>query len=218
MQFFSKLDFNFSDFELKEEHFGELSFSEMSTIDSTILNPKEKTDFYELCEFHKSDQLSLLYRATRDGFESSQFHKHCDNFPNTLTIIKSSTGSIFGGFTSQMWDSLENCYKIDDKAFLFSFRNHENRKQKIPVANPNQAIFNSAAFGPTFGNGYDIFIANMANTNRLSFSILGNSYKIDCQNPRSFLAGAQHFHVSEIEVFAYRKHDEPGIDLSDLRL
>ena len=91
------------------------------------------------------------------------------------------------------------------------------RKHKIPVAHSSQAIFNSAAFGPTFGNGYDIFISSMANTNRLSYSILGNSYKMDCQEARSFLAGAQHFHVSEIEVFVLSKDDEIGVDWSVLR-
>jgi hypothetical protein len=36
----------------------------------------------------KPTTLSLLYRASRDGFSASDFHKACDNKGPTLVIIK----------------------------------------------------------------------------------------------------------------------------------
>ena len=49
----------------------------------------------------------LLYRGSRDGWLSSDFHKHCDNKGPTVTLIKVvTTGGkyIFGGYTDQSWD------------------------------------------------------------------------------------------------------------------
>ena len=53
--------------------------------------------------FSNSDEL-LLYRASRDGWASSNFHYCCDNKGPTVTVIKSGN-YIFGGFTEQSWDS-----------------------------------------------------------------------------------------------------------------
>ena len=45
---------------------------------------------------------SLLFRASRDGFESETFHSKCDNLGPTVTIVKSGS-YIFGGFTDVSW-------------------------------------------------------------------------------------------------------------------
>ena len=44
----------------------------------------------------------LLFRASRDGFESETFHSKCDNLGPTVTVVKSGN-SIFGGFTDVSW-------------------------------------------------------------------------------------------------------------------
>ncbi len=54
-----------------------------------------------LCEFPLNQKWTLIYRASRDGFEASQFNTQCDNKPNTLILIKSTNGNIFGGYTEQ---------------------------------------------------------------------------------------------------------------------
>jgi hypothetical protein len=54
----------------------------------------------------------LLYRESRDGFGSSNFHSKSDGVPNTITIILMTGGFIFGGFTPIAWDSSGN-YKED---------------------------------------------------------------------------------------------------------
>ena len=42
----------------------------------------------------------LLYRATEDGFGVKDFHRVCDKKGPTLTIIKTTTDHIIGGFTT----------------------------------------------------------------------------------------------------------------------
>jgi hypothetical protein len=179
-----------------------LAFCELGNIESSIVSSSEIGDLYQLCEFDKLNDWSLLYRATRDGFQSTQFHQLCDHIPNTLTIIKSTNGNIFGGFVSQTWDGRINTYKNDDKAFLFSLKNLENRKEKMPLNNFINTIYCASNMGPTFGSGHDISITNGANTNIQNYSKLGNSFRTQSQNPQSFLAGSYNFQVSEIEVFA----------------
>ena len=67
-------------------------------MDSTILkNRLQINELMLLCEFSIYPRLNLIYRASRDGFEGSQFHAKCDNKQNTLVIIKSENGNVFGG-------------------------------------------------------------------------------------------------------------------------
>ena len=50
-------------------------------------------------------KLSLLYRASRDGWHSSHFHSKCDNKGPTLTVIKCTGGYVFGGYANAAWTS-----------------------------------------------------------------------------------------------------------------
>ena len=102
-------------------------------------------------------ELKKLYKASIDGDGAINFHSKCDNIPNTLVFIKSAGNRRYGGFTSQVWESLNNdTYKDDKNAFLFSLD-----KQKIySYKNNGKAIYNNKDYGPTFGYGTDIWIGN----------------------------------------------------------
>jgi hypothetical protein len=47
---------------------------------------------------------TLLWRASKDGFEASTFHKKCDAANGSLTIITTDLGNKFGGYTSLSWE------------------------------------------------------------------------------------------------------------------
>jgi hypothetical protein len=54
-----------------------------------------------LCKFSPNDKWTLFYRATRDGFDSVEFHSKFDGHSNTLTILKAKESEfIFGAFTT----------------------------------------------------------------------------------------------------------------------
>ena len=55
---------------------------------------------------------SLLYRASADGKAPDDFHRCCDNKGPTLVLIKSGE-YIFGGYTSQSWESPGGMQLID---------------------------------------------------------------------------------------------------------
>ena len=49
-------------------------------------------------------RLTLLFRASRDGWAAADFHSCCDNKGPTVTIVKSGD-YIFGGYADKPWDS-----------------------------------------------------------------------------------------------------------------
>ena len=91
-------------------------------------------------------------------------------------------------------------------SFLFSLRNNENIAPftaNVKRGQEGYATYCLPGYGPSFGGGHDIHIADNANYNEQSYSNFGNSY----QSPRgvtkvkSFLAGSYKFTPTEIEVF-----------------
>ena len=88
------------------------------------------------------------------------------------------------------------------KAFIFSISNKEELDPfVIEVRRTYGAIYRSSGFGPVFG--FDIIIANNANSNSRSVARLGSYYPAPAavQNPFTILAGTYCFSPDEVEVF-----------------
>ena len=70
-----------------------------------------------------------------------------------------------------------------------------------------EAIYGNGNYGPTFGGGHDIYIANGAGSNTNSYSNLGHSYvqitgyTYGSSKVQSLLAGSYKFTPHEVEVF-----------------
>ena len=75
--------------------------------DSSILSTEQRQSLAKWLEgtlegaFHA---YSLIYRASRNGWAVSNFHSQCDHKGPTVTVIRSSKGYIFGGYTEQHWE------------------------------------------------------------------------------------------------------------------
>ena len=93
-------------------------------------------------------------------------------------------------------------------SFLFSLVNASRATPtKMPLKgnNNNCAIYCHSSYGPTFGGGHDLCIANGANANSNSHSNLGNTYQCPANaNSSLFLAGQSNFSVNEVEVFVFK--------------
>lgn len=87
---------------------------------SSILNDEEKRTLIELCNL--TDRLDLVYRATYHGFSAREFHSKCDGISRTLTIVKTTKGNVFGGYTEAAWSQAKS-YSTDRNAYLFSLIN-----------------------------------------------------------------------------------------------
>ena len=177
-------------------------------IDSAIVAGfSERQRLGELLEFPRDQKWTLLYRATRDGFGAGDFHWRCDGRARTLTLVRSTFGNVFGGYTSCEWGQSEE-FKggLDD--FMFSLRNEDDAPLKLRKFLFDSSIYCSSSCGPAFGNasGLDLKLADRADSNESSYSDLGFSfshpkYKNGSYRARGFLAGSHNFRVADIEVF-----------------
>lgn len=182
--------------------------------DSKILNtPILQKNLIKLCEFSYCSEWVLLYRENEHGFGAKEFDARCDIIPKTLTIIQSSNGNIFGGYTDVEWDC-SNKLKKNNDAFIFSLINENDNQIRVKI-DPNEsefAIVCDELAGPIFGDGHDIYISNNCDTQMQSYSLFPCSYKCpniitDWSRTKSILAGTYKFNVSNIEVFHLIKND-----------
>ena len=162
--------------------------------------------------------ISLLYRGSRDGFKASDFHDRCNNKGETLTIIKSNDGYIFGGYTEIDWDNTtwngkmgeKNNARRDGKGneFVFTLKNPHNippSKYNMQKSWLNHSICCDVDLGPIFGCN-DIRIENNCNLRNNSFTYYDfkpGEYCFDdtTGKKRLLFTGNNKLLVKEIEVF-----------------
>ncbi len=108
-----------------------------SNLESVILDSANQTKLISL--INKTDKVfRLAYRASRDGWRASDFHNHCNFIPNTLTVIKSTTGYVFGGFINGQWNSY-GTYNSDPYSFLYTLTNPNNTPAVMKTKNSDGA-------------------------------------------------------------------------------
>jgi hypothetical protein len=83
--------------------------------DSKILKPKSLQFIDQTLIPGKN--LKLIFRASSDELKAKIFHEKCDNLKDTLVIIQSHLGKIFGGRNFETWDksadNKDSGYKSD---------------------------------------------------------------------------------------------------------
>uniref|UniRef100_U9UYD8 Btb/poz domain-containing protein 19-like n=1 Tax=Rhizophagus irregularis (strain DAOM 181602 / DAOM 197198 / MUCL 43194) TaxID=747089 RepID=U9UYD8_RHIID len=121
----------------------------------------EKKDASYYNERNIPYNFNLLYRAIRDGNTPAAFHAKCDNKGATIVILKiPNSEQILGGYNPLQWDSSDT-WKSTGDSFLFSFTNKNDfntaKVGYILEGRDKVAIYCVQNYGPTFGNGHDLF-------------------------------------------------------------
>ena len=143
----------------------------------------------------KNVQMTLLYKMSVHGNSASNFHSYCNGSSPTLSLIRTTKGYRFGGFTTVSWSS-RGSYANDPNAFIFSLE----FKEKYLSNDGEYAIYDDSSYGPSFGgNNYDFRIANQCNNNYNS--ICNYPYNYYGTRARGLTGGVYKFKVSEIEVY-----------------
>ena len=144
------------------------------------------------------NNIRLIYRGTRDGDSVYQFHSKCDNIPNTLMIVQTTTGYKFGGFTSIGWNNEKGKCIYDNKAFCFSI----NLNKIYDIAVPERALYKQTVDGsPSFGfSPYVFIIQNEFLKSKQNFTEKMNQYKGESKSCE-INGGKRCFIVDELEVF-----------------
>ena len=169
-------------------------------MDDTLLTTEQKQKLNEF--YGKADQRwELIYKATRDGFEVSTFHRLCDNKGPTMVIIRSTGGYLFGGYASQAWTS-SGSYTNAADSFLFLLTNaNGSQPTKFLYNNNGHAFYNAQGYGPTFGSNHDLYISDQSNANNSSYCNIPGSYANTLGLGQATFTGAHNFQTTEIEVF-----------------
>ena len=160
-----------------------MKYFELNLIETGIKKKQNKT----------IKKLTLLFRASRDGYSYSNFHSKCDGKVNTLILVKTTNSRRFGGYTECQWDQ-SGSYKTGPYSFIFSFDNKKIYYSK----NGSNSIYGYSSVGPYFGNSPDFYISNSCNSNNSSEN-MGNSY--ENEGKKYPLTGSSNFLVSDYEVY-----------------
>ena len=88
-------------------------------IDTKLIDLEKELPKLEEWFDGKKLKLEKIYRGSEDGFLAENFHNLCDGKGPTLTVVESSMGKKFGGYTLVPWSS-EQGWKEDLESFVFS--------------------------------------------------------------------------------------------------
>ena len=107
-----------------------------------------------MLEWSGYKNMELLYRGSRDGSKSTDFHSKCDNQGPTITLFKNEKGYIFGGYASISWTCNDSWQSVND-CFIFTLTNiHKTEPTKFNKNNnDNYAVYHGQNYGPYFGAG-----------------------------------------------------------------
>ena len=137
-------------------------------------------------------KLDLLFRMTRDGSKSSDFHKFCDNKGPTLTLVQTDKGYKFGGYTPYSWKSeLGNSPENDIETFLFSL----DLMKKFKKIKDGPTLYFDEEFGPCFGEGgSDFFIEKNLSEGCSTYGNFLNNFELTNGEKGDF-------NVKELEIY-----------------
>jgi predicted nucleic acid-binding Zn-ribbon protein len=183
-------------------------------IDTNILKIEGLSDDFflfsklkEIYPYNKYIKLVLVYRATRDGDLSKDFHSRCDFIGPNLTLVKTKKGYIFGGFTTKNWKHLFkdidkfdpdiSTEYIDDKAFCFSLNKKKIYENKYP--NENIIIYCNNNYGICFTDFFYVYDECFRNGGMCGKN--ANNKFEGLNKQYEYNGGQSSFFVEEIEVF-----------------
>ena len=113
-----------------------------------------------------------IYRGTEHGFRATDIHTKIDKINETVVIVRSDTGKVFGGYTNIPWDNKGGNKSGNGSSFLFSISD-DHTFYKFNHINGGE-VYHSGNRSMTF-NG-SLGISNNCDVNNDSWALLGTSY------------------------------------------
>eukprot|EP01117_Protostelium_nocturnum_P008592 TRINITY_DN3085_c0_g1_i3.p1 TRINITY_DN3085_c0_g1~~TRINITY_DN3085_c0_g1_i3.p1 ORF type:complete len:331 (+),score=115.65 TRINITY_DN3085_c0_g1_i3:450-1442(+) len=146
--------------------------------------------------------VGLLYKATKDGFETSSFLSKCERKGRTLVVIESVGGWIFGGYAASDWIN-NSAWVNSTENFLFTLKNpHAIPPTKYPITTYPQNGQYCSPSNYAFGGGHDISIYNQSNANQTSYTNFPYAYSDTTGKGNNTFTGSRNFQAKEVEVYS----------------
>ncbi len=178
------------------------------SVDSIILIESKRFEEFtqKIFEWSNYKKMELIFRGSRDGMNPNSFHSKCDNQGPTICLYQNDKGFIFGGYASISWKS-DGKYHVANDCFIFTLTNvHNTQPTKFPT-NGEQGVRHHSSYGPSFGEGCDIYIKSDFYNSSTDFPC---RYKDELGKGRSIFTGCINnnktdLKIKEIEVFKLYK-------------
>ena len=176
-------------------------------LDSVILDKSEKKDEYinKIIEWCGYKSMKLLYRGTRDGMTSKNFHDKCDNIGKTICLFLNNKENIFGGYSSIRWESTGEDKTAND-CFLFTLKNIYNTEPTKFPYEKGRSVYHNSSHGPIFGGGSDLGFGSDFLSNQGCWTYFPVSYKDILGKGKSVFTGEinnnnPYYILKELEIF-----------------
>jgi hypothetical protein len=178
----------------------------MPSIDSTIIS-----SIPSIFNAFGSKSSRLLYRGSRDGFNSRSLHEKVDGHSHTITLIETTKGFIFGGYVVCSWDS-SGQWKGDAsmESFIFTLKNPHGVGARTFRMRPGKKDYVMLCYqsGWLVWIGYCGAIAiqeqgtSPPTGHNGGFAHENSTFENDTGvNGKTFFTGDESFTVKELEVF-----------------
>ena len=111
----------------------------------------------------------MLFSTAKDGESATTFHYYCDGVFPTVTVISDTSGRRFGGYSTQNWAQSPAGASSSRAVGLFIFSLSNKNKYDLIDQFDKNAVFRHNSYGPRFGAGDDLQIANSCRSNSSSY-------------------------------------------------
>ena len=142
----------------------------------------------------KNITFNLIFKKSRDGDTTQNFHNHCDNKGKTLIIIETKEGRKFGGFTNDNWDTNNN-WRKNSNDFVFSL----DLNKKYSYSGSGFTTVGDKEYGLAFGNSRTSQVDICFDNNSLNKGISNSSCSFNTN--KELNNGNENFQTKEIEVY-----------------
>ena len=142
----------------------------------------------------KDIKFNLLYKKSRDGSSTKDFHDHCDNKGKTLILIETKEGRKFGGVTYDDWNTSDK-WRNNSNDFVFSL----DLNKKYNYIGSNYTTVGDLQYGFAFGYSRTDEVDICFNNKSLEEGISNSSRSFKTNNELN--NGNKNFKTKEIEVY-----------------
>lgn len=174
---------------------------------STILGARHQTAFNTLLP---GKTATLIFRASRDGWDGGSFHRFCNNIEPIWLVFKSTGNYIATAYTPAAFPTSgygNSVYASNTPAGSVWFNNLENSSGTISTSKyyntymPQYTINSRDPIGPVFGFS-DLWIANPMNVPVGSYYYsYSTPYQFPNMTSSTLFGSSQGWTLSEFEVY-----------------
>ena len=113
---------------------------------------------------------NIFTKTVGGGQTANDFHTAADGQGRTFLVYEvlatqGNSQQIIGGYNPQSWDSFNGYHitpnDVDRTAFLFNLTSLVRQDQRLnsePLGDGSRQTYNGTNYGPSFGNGHDIWV------------------------------------------------------------